>query len=87
MLIVEGAGLRVTYANRQFDEVLGYGCDEIGEIDNWWPRVCPNPDYLRQVLPYWQEYQASVLEGRHHDSPPDVRICCKSGHFYVHRCS
>ncbi len=81
MLIVEGAGLRVTYANRQFDEVLGYGCDEIGEIDNWWPRVCPDPDYLRQVLPYWQEYQASVLEGRHHDSPPDVRICCKSGEF------
>lgn len=80
MLIVEGAGLRVTYANCQFDEVLGYGCDEIGEIDNWWPQV-PRPG-----LPATGVAALAGISGQRTGRPaprfsPDVRICCKSGEF------
>ncbi|MBF0582853.1 MAG: transporter substrate-binding domain-containing protein [Magnetococcales bacterium] len=70
---------KVTYINHAFVNAFGYLLDEINQLEDWWPKACPDPVYRNKVMREWQ----ARLEQWVRDGTPfktlEVRIQCKNG--------
>jgi signal transduction histidine kinase len=52
------------YVNKPFIEEIGYTCDDIPTIDDWFLQAYPDPIYREQVINDWQEKKnRSLLVG------------------------
>jgi PAS domain-containing protein len=40
---------RIDDVNDRFIQVLGYTCDDIPDLDNWWSAAYPDPEYRQEV--------------------------------------
>jgi PAS domain S-box-containing protein len=70
----------ILLVNERFVEVFGYARDELPDLETWWPRAYPNPDYRRRVQESWAPAVASVQAGQTRQAgPTTVDIACKDG--------
>ncbi|NNE92421.1 MAG: PAS domain S-box protein [Verrucomicrobiales bacterium] len=46
----------VVFSNERSKELLGIGVEECTDIEGWFERTCPNPDYAARVLNSWREH-------------------------------
>ena len=79
MLIAEGPEESVTFLNRKFEELFGYGADEIRSVADWWPRAYPDPAYRSQVQSEWAQHGQKVDPEEKHRQPQHVTVTCKDG--------
>jgi PAS domain S-box-containing protein len=45
----------VLYLNQQFTDLIGYSADDVPNIDDWWPRAYPDPEYRDRQKEAWLE--------------------------------
>ena len=69
----------ILFRNERFVDVLGYTAEDVPNLDAWWPRAYPDPQYRAQVTAQWTTaVQTAAADGR--DIAPDkYRVMCKSG--------
>ena len=75
-----GNETKTKFANKQFSRLLGYDIENTPDLDSWWEKAYPDPDYRREVITSWyseiekiktseddyfiQEYQMSTMDGQ-----------------------
>ncbi|MDX9707432.1 MAG: PAS domain S-box protein [Azospira sp.] len=65
--------------NRRFDQVFGYGHDELRTLDDWWPLAYPDPAYRARVLDTWNAAVAAAGKDGTDIVPIEYDITCKGG--------
>jgi signal transduction histidine kinase len=62
--LIDG-GYHVIYVNQRFLNEVGYECEEIFTMDEWFTKAYPDSQYRQEIRTGWQErFTAAVLEGR-----------------------
>ncbi len=79
MLVAEGPEQRVRFMSRAFEELFGYGPQEIQGVADWWPRAYPDPVYRAEVQRQWDQRLAAAAQNQGRLAPQDVFITCKDG--------
>src|SRR5690606_6512856 len=51
LLDPEGAPV---FANKRHQEILGFDLNEVGDMETWLRRGCPDPKHARDVISAWQ---------------------------------
>lgn len=64
---------RLLMANKGFRELTGYTPEEIGNLDGWFPKAYPDPEYRRRVLADWN------LSKKSSDAVREFKVACKDG--------
>jgi PAS domain-containing protein len=55
----------VIYVNKKFLAEVGYVCEEIKSMDDWFARAYPDSQYRNEVRSSWGErFEAAIREGR-----------------------
>ncbi len=70
---------RIEYINRQFTQLFGYTCEDLPDLDTWYRKAYPDPQYRRTVIDPWH---LEVDLARQADTPPpelEVSVTCKDG--------
>ncbi|WDP90278.1 MAG: PAS domain S-box protein [Desulfobacter sp.] len=65
--------------NRSFTDVFGYTNEEVPDLDAWWPRAYPEPEYRNEVKGEWER---AVREKRPigvSQEQKEYTISCKTG--------
>jgi two-component system, cell cycle sensor histidine kinase and response regulator CckA len=70
---------RITFLNDRFIKIFGYHKDDIPDLDAWWRRACPDPNYLQQVRAVWEHAEAKARRTGSDIEPHRYRISCKDG--------
>lgn len=72
---------RTLILNRRFDEIIGYGVEDIPDLDAWWTRAYPDPGYRIETQRRWNEAVRTMLaENRNTLAAPfTAEITCKDG--------
>ncbi|HQT25876.1 MAG TPA: diguanylate cyclase, partial [Burkholderiales bacterium] len=69
----------ITYLNRAFVLTLGYTLSDIPDLDRWWPKAYPDPEYRNRVAEGWQKnMDESRLSGKPF-APMEIDVTCKDG--------
>lgn len=70
---------KIEYINHQFTNLFGYVLEDIPDIDTWYQKAYPDPNYRETVIIPWYN---SVLEAYQNGTPPpelEGNITCKDG--------
>jgi len=70
---------RITFLNRAFSQIFGYGREDIPTLADWWPKAYPNPAYRQEVAEGWQAELARAKQTGKSFKPFELKICCKDG--------
>lgn len=65
------------YVNPRFEELFGYGIDEVPNGREWFRKAYPDPVYRRDVISTWVELLSRSVPGQLHSKVFAVR--CKDG--------
>jgi PAS domain-containing protein len=64
MALVENDGT-ISYVNRKFTRILGYGHEDLPTLDIWWKRAYPDDAYRAEVVAQWTaQAEKKSLAGR-----------------------
>ncbi|MBJ7536199.1 bifunctional diguanylate cyclase/phosphodiesterase [Marinomonas transparens] len=67
---------RIEYINKAFEQFFGYTLEEISDIEIWYQRVCPDPEYRQTVIEPWIiDFQKNAPSQKN----LKTRILCKDG--------
>lgn len=70
---------RGVFANSHGARLFGWGRDELTDLDLWWPRAYPDPDYRALAMATWERaFAVSRAEGVA-VSMTDWKVTCKDG--------
>jgi PAS domain S-box-containing protein len=69
----------VVSLNARFEQVFGYGLDDLPTLSDWWPRAYPDPAYRASGIDAWNAAVARAGATTTHIEPAERRITCKSG--------
>ncbi len=70
---------RVDYTNHAFEQVLGYTVEDVPDIDTWWLKAYPDPEYRRQVMARWAGYCAVAIANGTPTPAGEYSVVCKDG--------
>gem|GEM_PF-2031616 len=66
--------------NRRFTELFGYTVYEVPSMAILWPRVCPDPDYRKEVQRRWAEaIEKAHAQGLDRIEPLTAEVSCRDG--------
>ncbi len=66
--------------NRKFTDVFGYTRDEVWDLDSWWPKAYPDPDYRKQIQQEWARVVAQAEEaGNTVTESVEADVTCLNG--------
>jgi PAS domain S-box-containing protein/putative nucleotidyltransferase with HDIG domain len=78
-MAVNSEDQRVTFLNPAFTETFGYAVDDIPDLDRWWSKAYPDPEYREAVASAWvAELERAKATGTPF-SPQTVTVRCKDG--------
>jgi PAS domain S-box-containing protein len=69
----------ISFGNRALTLLLGYEPDEIRDLEAWWTKVYPDPDYRRHVATAWAAAVAKATETNSAIPPAEFRLRAKDG--------
>ncbi len=65
--------------NAKFTELIGYRLEDIPNLEVWWPRAYPDPEYRAKVQrAWWERYVLATAEGRE-TRPMSANVTTASG--------
>jgi diguanylate cyclase (GGDEF)-like protein/PAS domain S-box-containing protein len=67
------------YINPTFTKLFGYTMDDVGTVEDWWPRAYPDKTYRRQIVDEWQGKLEHAIETGSEIVPMEVLVTCKDG--------
>ncbi len=76
-LLVVGTDGNFQYVNERFEDLFGYSLADIPSGAAWMEAAFPDPEYRREVLSAWQEYEKAMDSGS--ATPVTFRVLTKSG--------
>ena len=78
MCYVNAAG-EFTYSNARFVQTFGYTKDMVANLDDWWRRAYPDPEYRAWVLATWNAAVEKAATGHTDIEPIEYTVTCKNG--------
>lgn len=69
----------ITFLNRKFTEILGYGPGDIASMHDWAQKAYPDPDYRRAVFEKWDATVARSVLRKEVVPPVEFRVTRKDG--------
>ena len=67
------------FTNAQGVRILGWGADELNDMEEWWVHAYPDPDYRAVVQRAWEEAIATSREKGSSVMLADWLVTCKDG--------
>ncbi|NNM82074.1 MAG: EAL domain-containing protein [Burkholderiales bacterium] len=71
----------ITYLNDAFVRTIGYGPEEIPDLEKWWSIAYPDPQYRKEIAQAWKDALERANRSGHPFLPIQSRICCKDGNI------
>lgn len=70
---------KIEYINHQFTALFGYELEDIPDIDTWYQKVYPDPNYRETVVIPW--YKSVIKAYENGTTPPELEgnFTCKDG--------
>ena len=69
----------VLHMNKQFEELFGWTMEDIPDVEHWWPKAYPNPQYRKRIQAEWQaRVDTATIEKKSHIAPMEARVTCKN---------
>lgn len=65
--------------NTRFTEEFGYTKEDIPNLDHWWPRAYPDPQYRKWVVETWEAAVLKAKEQQTDIEPVQYQVSCKNG--------
>lgn len=78
-MVLTSADGKLLDINRQWTQVLGYGPQEVPDMDAWWLRAYPDAAYRAAVRSMWQKAIDRVIHEGGELMPAVFRVQCKDG--------
>ncbi len=69
----------IEFVNPKFVSLFGYTLDEIPNLEQWYQRAYPDPQYRHQVVTEWYARIQRSLPAKTAIEPIEVSITCKDG--------
>jgi PAS domain S-box-containing protein len=69
----------ITLLNPAFIRTFGYSKEEIPNLDAWWPKAYPDPQYRQWVAESWKAEIQTAKETQSRFNSIELNICCKDG--------
>ena len=69
----------IEYINSCAVETFGYPPEEIPDMDAWWQKAYPDPDYRHQVIARWLGLLQQALTGSGYIERREYQVTCKNG--------
>ncbi|MBW2735841.1 MAG: response regulator [Deltaproteobacteria bacterium] len=67
----------IEYLNEHFVERFGYSLGDIPDLDTWWHKAYPEPDYSQEVQAKWAQAVDRAASGEVDILPREYRVRCK----------
>jgi PAS domain S-box-containing protein len=70
---------KLEYTNDRFTELLGYTTEDVPDLDAWWERAYPDPEYRKWVLSAWDK---AIQDARNQGAdiqPIEYQVTSKNG--------
>ncbi|MCG8578837.1 MAG: PAS domain S-box protein, partial [Bacteroidales bacterium] len=65
--------------NEQFTKTFGYTLEDVPDLDSWWVKAYPDPEYRAWVQNTWDEGVDDALVNKRNIKPTEYNITCKDG--------
>jgi PAS domain S-box-containing protein len=65
--------------NQRFIDLFGYREEDIANLDEWWLRAYPEPDYRKWVMDTWQAAVEEAINTGGKVQSLEYRVTCKDG--------
>ncbi|MCK9591037.1 MAG: PAS domain S-box protein [Methanoregula sp.] len=69
----------ITLRSDRFVQVFGYTAEDVPDLNAWWQRAYPDPDYRQQVIRSWEDAVMTAAEEHKDIRPAEYRVTCKNG--------
>ena len=76
MVMIDNTG-KFTYINLKFQELFGYGLNEIPDGKTWFRKAFPDPQYRHKAISYWTEDFKNTKPGE--NIAKNFSVTCKDG--------
>lgn len=78
-MAIVGMDGTIEYINQKAIDTFGYQPEDIPNMDCWWVKAYPDPDYRKEVIQRWTGYVTAAITGGHAIQRDTYRITCKDG--------
>jgi len=69
----------ITFLNPAFQQLFGYGTNDLHTTDDWWRKAFPDSNYQQAMKAAWQEAMEHAARNGKAIAPVEVNVICKSG--------
>ncbi len=69
----------LVYRNRRFVETFGYTKEDVPNLEVWWEKAYPDPEYRAWVLENWSKAVEDATREGHDIAPITYNVTCKDG--------
>ena len=70
---------KIGFVNQRFEQVLGYTCEDLPDLEAWWERAYPNPHVRNGAATHWAEACAKAVATGTPVPPAEYPVVCKDG--------
>jgi PAS domain S-box-containing protein len=81
MVVSRGPTQEHVLINDRFTALFGYADEDVRDVEAWWPRAYPDPEYRALVQSQWGALVNRVSRGDSDKSSMEARVRCKDGSF------
>ncbi|HTP68909.1 MAG TPA: PAS domain S-box protein [Dongiaceae bacterium] len=81
MIVSRESGQEHVLANDRFTALFGYSKEDVRDIEAWWPRAYPDPEYRGLVEAQWRALLDRAGRGETEKLSMEARVRCKDGGF------
>ena len=78
-ITVVNSEARMVYSNKSSLELFGYSADEVPDLETWWQRAYPDPEYRKCVVKEWIEGYRNMRETGKPYGPSEHRVSSTDG--------
>lgn len=70
---------KIEYINHKFTHLFGYTLEDLPDLNAWYERAYPDPEYRSRVVGPWQQAVAKAREAGSRPPELEVNVRCKDG--------
>lgn len=78
-LVIDNQRDKTLFYNKTFTKMFGYQAEDIPNIEIWWEKAYPNPEYRLQIQEEWKSITEIALKNNTVSEPIQAMIRCKNG--------
>ncbi|NLV69037.1 MAG: PAS domain S-box protein [Spirochaetes bacterium] len=78
-ITVVNSQARMVYSNKSSLDLFGYSPEEVPDLDTWWQRAYPDPEYRKKVVQEWIDSFRIMRETGRSYGPSEHRVTSANG--------